>query len=75
MIGVHLKGEGYYQEWARAHLRYKGGYVYLQWRDGGRVRSFYIGKAPRHSPTDRSSSSPPAPAPARGPGRRPRARV
>src|SRR5882762_4955874 len=37
--------------YARAHLRNKHGYVYLTWRDGQRVRTFYLGKAPRKSPT------------------------
>jgi hypothetical protein len=37
--------------YALAHLRNKQGYVYLSWREGNRVRSFYLGKAPRKSPT------------------------
>jgi hypothetical protein len=37
--------------YARAHLRNRKGYVYLTWRDGQRVRSFYLGKAPRKCPT------------------------
>src|SRR6266403_2122650 len=37
--------------YARAHLRNRNGYVYLTWRDGSRVRSFYFGKAPRKCPT------------------------
>lgn len=36
---------------ARAHLRNKRGYVYLCWREGDRVRNYYLGKAPRKSPT------------------------
>jgi len=35
----------------KAHLRNKLGYVYLCWRSGKRVRTFYLGKAPRSSPT------------------------
>lgn len=35
----------------RAHLRNKRGYVYLCWREGRKVRSFYLGKAPRSCPT------------------------
>jgi hypothetical protein len=32
-------------EYARAHLRVKGGkYVYLAWKDGDRVRNFYLGQ-------------------------------
>ena len=37
--------------YARAHLRNKRGYVYLSWRDGGQVRTFYLGRAPRKCPT------------------------
>ncbi len=37
--------------YARAHLRNRSGYAYLTWRDGERVRSFYLGKAPRKCPT------------------------
>jgi len=36
---------------ARAHLRNKRGYVYLCWREGKRVRNFYLGKSPQKSPT------------------------
>ena len=38
-------------DFSRAHIRNKRGYVYLAWRDGNRVRNFYLGKAPRSSPT------------------------
>jgi len=51
--------------YARAHLRNRNGYVYLTWRDGERVRSFYLGKAPRKCPTpevEASTSRSPAPA-------------
>src|SRR5574340_729038 len=37
--------------YARAHLRNRNGYVYLTWRDGEKVRGFYLGKAPRKCPT------------------------
>ena|SRR5579859_893258 len=55
--------------YARAHLRNRKGYVYLTWREGQRIRTFYLGKAPRKSPTvDRAGSdgagaaaAPPAP--------------
>lgn len=54
---IFVKGVGY-DTWntpyCRAHLRNKRGYVYLQWRDGDRVRSLYLGKAPRKSPTGSS---------------------
>lgn len=36
---------------AHAHIRNKRGYVYLAWREGDRVKNFYLGKAPRKSPT------------------------
>jgi hypothetical protein len=32
-------------EYARAHIRVKGGkYLYLAWKDGDRVRNFYMGQ-------------------------------
>jgi hypothetical protein len=37
--------------YAKAHLRNRKGYVYLCWRDGEEFRTFYLGKAPRKSPT------------------------
>ena len=36
---------------ARAHLRNKAGYLYLCWREGRRIRSYYLGKAAKSSPT------------------------
>lgn len=47
--------------YARAHLRNKKGYVYLTWREGERVRTFYLGKAPRKSPTAAIGISAPIP--------------
>ncbi len=47
-----------------ATLRNKAGYLYLQWRAGDRVHSYYLGKAPKPSPTVQDPS--PAPAGARG---------
>lgn len=41
----------------RAHLRNRKGYVYLSWRDGEKVRTFYLGKAPRKSPTPAGSAA------------------
>jgi hypothetical protein len=32
----------------RAHLRYRDGYLYLSWREGKRVRSYYLGRASRN---------------------------
>jgi hypothetical protein len=38
-------GEGYRASYAHASLRIKSGkYVYLVWRDGGRIRNFYLGR-------------------------------
>lgn len=45
---------------ARAHLRNRNGYVYLTWRDGARVRSFYLGKTSRKCPTPAAAPGPPA---------------
>jgi hypothetical protein len=53
-IFVACPHEGWQQShMSRAHLRNKRGYVYLCWREGNRVRTFYLGKAPRSSPTPR----------------------
>jgi hypothetical protein len=61
VIYVATKPESYYlKDLSRAHLRNKRGYVYLAWRDGDRVRNFYLGKAPRKSPT---AADPRAPGP------------
>lgn len=36
--------DGYRTDYARAGIRVKGGkYQYLQWRDGDRIRYFYLG--------------------------------
>ena len=35
-----------------ARIRNKGGYLYLQYRDGGKVRSHYLGIAKKSSPTN-----------------------
>lgn len=51
-IFVCTSPEPYYaHDFSRAHIRNKSGYVYLAWREGKRVRNFYLGKAPRSSPT------------------------
>lgn len=56
-IYVRVEGSHSWREsYARAHLRIRKGYVYLAWRDGGRVREFYIGKAPRKSPTENAGT-------------------
>ena len=37
--------EGWRSSYARASIRIKAGrYLYLVWRDGGRIRNFYLGK-------------------------------
>jgi hypothetical protein len=51
-IYVRVEGQNTWStKYASAHLRNRKGYVYLTWRDGEKVRSFYLGKAPRKSPT------------------------
>ncbi len=42
------------RRYCKAHLRNKGGYLYLAWRAGKKIRDFYLGKAPRNSPTARA---------------------
>lgn len=38
-------GNGWRSTYAKAAIRVKSGkYLYLQWRDGGRVLSFYLGR-------------------------------
>jgi hypothetical protein len=66
---------GHARTYALAHLRNKGGYLYLSWRDGGKIRTHYLGKAPKASPTDIPRSEPglPAAAAPRRAGRRDRA--
>lgn len=44
------------QDYARAHLRNKDGYLYLSWRDGKKIRTHYLGKAPQSSPTPAARS-------------------
>jgi hypothetical protein len=45
-IFVQIENHGYYRsQYARAHIRVKADeYQYLEWRDGGRVRSLYLGR-------------------------------
>ena len=50
-IFIESSVNGYRHHMSRAHLRNKRGYVYLCWREGNRVHNFYLGKAPRSSPT------------------------
>jgi len=48
-IFVATKPGPYGPRYAHAHLRNRRGYVYLTWRDGDRVRTFYLGKASRNA--------------------------
>jgi hypothetical protein len=50
-IYVKLPVHDVWRPYSRAHLRNKRGYVYLCWRDGEKVKNYYLGKAPRKSPT------------------------
>jgi len=43
------------RRYCQAHLRNRGGYLYLAWRAGEKVRNYYLGKAPRNSPTARGA--------------------
>lgn len=61
-IFVRLTDHVPYAAFHQAHLRNKRGYVYLCWREGKRVRNFYLGKARKPSPTRPSSAHFPAPA-------------
>ena len=64
---VRLKGAnswGGSREMA-ARIRNKGGYLYLQYRDGGKVRSHYLGIAKKSSPTKELTSPAPADPPRR----------
>ncbi len=36
-------GHSIEREFSKAHLRFKGREVYLVWREGKRVRSYYLG--------------------------------
>lgn len=60
-------------QYRRAHLRNMRGYLVLQWRDGEKVRSFYLGKARKSSPTAGAAAAAPASRPSasdRAEGRR-----
>lgn len=37
-----------------AHIRNKGGYMYLSWRNGKRIKTLYLGKRRQPSPTQHS---------------------
>lgn len=40
VIGVRIG----YGKWAKAHIRKRGSYQYLSWRDGDTVKEFYLGR-------------------------------
>jgi hypothetical protein len=65
-IYVSAPGRFGFPSYHKASLRNSKGYLILQWREGEKVRSYYLGKARRNSPTVSSpagrSSSSPAPA-------------
>lgn len=48
---VKTRGSELFPRYHRAHLRNRGGYLYLGWREGARVRTWYLGKAAKSSPT------------------------
>lgn len=51
-IFVRVPGKHWGYEYRAAHLRNKAGYLYLCWRDKNGIHSFYLGKAPKTSPTN-----------------------
>lgn len=57
-------GQGLTQ-WAEAHIRQRaGGYRYLVWRDGQKVREMYLGKVSGRCPTAAAHVKISSPAPA-----------
>jgi len=61
-IGVLIPGRhGGFGQWAESHLQNKRGYLWLRWREGKRVRSYYLGKASKNYPTRQAAiAGPPA---------------
>ena len=48
---------GWNKDYAKAHIRVRRGcYRFLAWREGEKVREFYLGKVREFSPTPGSSS-------------------
>ena len=43
---------------SRAHLRNKGGYIYLCWQDGERVRNYYLGQSGQNFPAGDRAAAP-----------------
>lgn len=66
VLGINDPGYFAGPRYCKAHLCFKKGFLYLQWKDNGKVRSFYLRKTPKTSPT--------APAPIAPAGARPGAR-
>jgi hypothetical protein len=50
-IYVRIEQRFNFAHFAKAHLRNKRGYVYLCWRKGRKILTFYLGKQPRSYPT------------------------
>jgi hypothetical protein len=70
VLGINEPGFFAGPRYCKAHLCFKKGFLYLQWKDNGKVRSFYLRKTPKVSPTASSSSSPAMPGPGARSGRR-----
>ena len=68
-IYVRFPCPAYGTKYAEAHLRNRGGYVELCWRENGRIRTFYLGKRKNPSPTDTAGPAAGTPAPRGAPGR------
>lgn len=59
-IYVQTRPPGSFQsaEYAKAHIRIRRGcYRFLVWRDGDKIREFYLGRLAKPSPTEGSRSS------------------
>jgi hypothetical protein len=49
---VKIKNGSYHRYlWCKASLQTKAGYLYLSWREGRKVKTIYLGKAKKSSPT------------------------
>lgn len=70
VLGINNPGFFAGPRYCKAHLCFKKGFLYLQWKDNGKVRSFYLRKTPKTSPTGSSSSSPAGARPGARSGRR-----
>jgi hypothetical protein len=70
VLGINEPGFFAGPRYCKAHLCFKKGFLYLQWKDMGKVRSFYLRKTENTSTTAPSSSSRRPPRPGAGSGRR-----